>query len=124
VFRKVIFSTEAVDKLNEWSSNTFTAAAAGIYHFACFWASTPAGSASVNEQVRVDVYKNGTRILAGQSAQAQSSGVTYNSITSVTGTIDLAASDTLEFYVVNTTSAVSTGGGTATGQWATIARVA
>ena len=121
---RVAFTNTASDIGSNWSGTTFTAPCAGLYQVSGAIIFTAAGLSIVNEQTRLEIYKNGLRYLVGNSLVVQSTTAAINGNIVVFGTVQCAAGDTIELYVFcNTSGGNPSANGTAAGNYITINRV-
>lgn len=93
---KVLFATEEFDSNNNFASSTYTAPVAGFYMFVFAYEVTPGGS---GERYTAIIYKNGSNFKQGQKAYAAGTSPLSAIATEL---LQLAASDTVEFYGGNT----------------------
>lgn len=97
---KVLLQTEEFDTNGCFASSTFTADKAGLYQFnGVILFTTAAGGTSY-----LMLYKNGSEYARGPQSDANSYGHT------VSGLVNLAASDTVDLYVTTTNSRTTTAG--------------
>lgn len=95
---KVSFDTELFDTNNNFASGTYTAPVAGFYHFdASISCGTSNGGVNYNNTA---IYKNGSSIKYLGSNTTPAANV--NERTGGSVLLQLAASDTIEIWFVNT----------------------
>jgi len=115
---KLTFTTESYDTLNEWASNRFTATAAGYY--AITGTVVMSDASTSNGSLHMQIWKNGAQLAVfHMTAWA---ALTSRQAAMVSTTINLVATDYIEFYVFNSMYPTGTPNGT-NGTFATIDRL-
>ena len=115
---KLTFTTESYDTLNEWASNRFTATAAGYY--AITGTVVMSDASTSNGSLHMQIWKNGAQLAVfHMTAWA---ALTARQAAMVSTTINLIATDYIEFYVFNSMYPTGTPNGT-NGTFATIDRL-
>lgn len=126
-FTRVTFNVEAEDARNEWSGHTFTAAAAGDYQVNCVMAFSATGPYALNEQTRVDLFRDGFRLLAGTTSPAPTAAA-VNMQSSINAVVPMVANGTLDVRVFNNCNSGGggsnvNGSGVQFSTWITIKRI-
>jgi len=115
---KLTFTTESYDTLNEWASNRFTATVAGYY--AITGTVVMSDASTSNGSLHMQIWKNGAQLAVfHMTAWA---ALTSRQAAMVSTTINLVATDYIEFYVFNSMYPTGTPNGT-NGTFATIDRL-
>lgn len=120
---KVFFQVEAEDARGEWDGANFVAIEAGDYLVNCVMVGTASGNFVLNEQFRVDIFRDDFRLHAGVAANAQTS-TPVNPQTSVNAVVPLTAGGKIDVRVFNNCSGGAvTASGTQFSTWITIKRL-
>jgi hypothetical protein len=115
---KLTFTTESYDTLNEWASNRFTAATTGYYSISGTIVMSDASTSGGG--LHMQIWKNGAQLAVFHAIAW--SALTGRSAATVQTTINLTATDYIEFYVYNGMYPTGTANGT-NGTFATIDRL-
>jgi hypothetical protein len=122
-FTKITFSTVVRDTASAWANNTFTAPATGTYQVNGQIAITASGASAVNEQVRLEIYKNGVRFRSGPNFVVQNTGAGINGAVMVSAQVYLTVGETMELYAFcNTSGGNPSANGTSFSNWLSISR--
>ena len=115
---KLTFTTESYDTLNEWASNRFTATTAGYY--AITGTVVMSDAATSGGSLHMQIWKNGAQLAVFHMTTW--AALTARQAAMVSTTINLVATDYIEFYVFNGTYPTGAPNGT-NGTFATIDRL-
>lgn len=122
-YTKITFTTEVVDTASAWAGNTFTAPYTGQYRVEANITFTATGTSAINEQVRLELYKNGLRYRAGPNFVVQNTTAAINAACTISATLTLTAGATLELYAFcNTSGGNPTANGVSYTNWITITK--